>query len=353
MTAADNANLPVVSFIIVVRNAANTISKILDDLLVQDFPKEKIEVLLVEGRSTDNTLEVLQKFTKEHSDLDVKILDNSGKTLSCGWNVALSSANGEIILRVDAHSRMAKDFIGKNVQAILSGEKIVGGATLPTMTMSDNPTPPSLTEVAERSRLGGGAANYRNVGSAGYMDTLAHAAYHRDVFKEVGGYNEHLLRNQDVEIHYRMKKAGYKFFYDPQIRSYYVPRKSIKGLMKQKYENGIWVGLILGISPKCYSLRHFIPGIFVSAIVLGLISGFLISWLPFADLMIVYGIGASFFALKSSEHYKGLKKLKCVALPFVFFLLHTAYGLGTLMGLIRLPFFLNKIKGYKVPRPIK
>lgn len=141
----------------------------------------------------------------------VCVLDNPQKILPCGWNVALSEAQGDVILRVDAHSKIPADFIRQNVICMESGEKIAGGPRISIIDESSNWQCTLL--MAEKSMFGSGIAKYRNANSPQYVNTLAHAAYSREVFERVGGYDERLVRTEDNEIHYRMREAGYKFFF--------------------------------------------------------------------------------------------------------------------------------------------
>lgn len=340
---------PLVSFIVIAHNAARHLPHILSDIFVQDYPIDKIEIILVNSKSTDNTRNMMENFAIEHKELSVKVLDNPGKILSCGWNVALSEANGDIIIRVDAHSSIPFDFISKNVNSILSGENITGGATI---SKGHEGVWLGLLSLAEGSKFGGSAADFRNPGRPRYVDTLAYAAYKRCIFEKVGGYDERLVRNQDNEIHYRMKKAGFTFFFNPAIKSLHVPRSTLYRILKQKYSNGVWIGLIMGIQPCCFGIRHFVPVIFVLALIILLGLGISCIWFPVISLGVLYGITASVFSMEAIFKAQLKIKLLCILLPFVFLSMHMAYGIGTLVGLIKMPFFIRKTRGYVVPHPI-
>ena len=344
-----NSNLPTVSFIIVARNASQHLPQIFSNILAQDYPKDRLEILLIDGRSTDDTRNIMENFAGTHKELNVKVLDNPEKILSCGWNVALAEAKGDIILRVDAHSSIPSDFISRNVEAILSGENIVGGARI---SKTYKGAWPGLLSMAERSKFGSGVADYRTPGPSRYVDTLAHAAYKRSVFKKVGGYDERLVRNQDMEIHYRMKKAGFKFFFDPAIKSFHSPRSTLHGILKQKYNDGFWTGLIMGIQPRCFSVRHFVPVLFVGALAIAFVLGIVWNWLPAIFLTVSYGVCAIVFTIEAL--LKAPLKIKplCFFLPFIFLLMHVTYGIGTLVGLIKMPIFVWRNRSYKVPSPV-
>jgi glycosyltransferase involved in cell wall biosynthesis len=329
-------SLPVVSFIIVARNASQHLPQIFSNILAQDYPSDSLEILLIDGRSTDDTRNIMENFAGAHQEFNVRVLDNPGKILSCGWNVALAEAKGDIILRVDAHSSIPSDFISRNVGAILSGENIVGGATI---SKAHEGTWLGFLSLAEGSKFGSGVADFRNPGPSRYVDTLAHAAYKRSVFEKVGGYDERLVRNQDNEIHYRMKKAGFRFFFDPAIKSFHTPRSTLHGILKQKYGNGFWIGLTMGIQPRCFGVRHFVPALFVGALVVVFVLGIVWNWFPVIFLTASYGICAIVFTIEALLKAPLKIKALCLFLPFIFLLMHILYGVGTLVGLIKMPFF--------------
>ncbi len=371
--------MPLVSFIIIARNASCHLPGILSDLLAQDYPKEKMEVLLIDGCSQDRSRKIMQEFAFTHPGLRVKVLDNRGKILSSGWNVALAEAQGDIILRVDAHSKIPADFIRKNVLSILNGNDIVGGVTV-SQTAGEGLWK-SLLEFAERSKFGSGVADFRNPGPPGYVDTLANAAYRREVFETVGGYDERLVRNQDMEIHRRMKMAGYKLFFNPERISYHELRSSLKDILWKKWDDGKWIGLALGISPRCFGLRHFVPAMFTGALIISFIFGIFgipgitgitgigsimgiwgtwrsgigaiwgIGTLLF--LSAVYSLAAFAFTIEAIVRAPLKIKPLCALLPIIFLLIHLSYGFGTWFGLAKMPLFIWEKGEYPRPWPAR
>lgn len=335
-----------VSFIVVAYNAGSKLENLLKDLEKQDYNHSDIEIILVDSKSSDNTKDVMIEFKKLNRSFSrVSVLDNPKKILPCGWNVALAESTGDIILRVDAHSSLPKDFISKNVKRIEGGEKVVGGHRI--SIIDENNAWQKTLLIAEKSIFGSGIASYRRQETEEYVSTLAHAAYSRETFKKVGGYDERLARTEDNEMHYRMKSAGYKFLLDPAIKSYHHARNSLSKMMKQKYLNGYWIGLTMGISPKCFSIYHFVPLLFVLALIATIIGSFVISSIPLMLLLAVYFIfniiNTIFSTIKEKKHFSYL------LLPIIFFLLHIAYGWGTLYGLIKLPFWIRKNRTFQYP----
>ena len=329
-----------VSFIIVALNASKTLDSLLADLKAQSYDHKKIEFIFVDSLSTDNTKQIIENFKKDQEAefSSIIILDNPKKILPCGWNIALKQAKGDIILRVDAHSHLPSDFIEQNVKHIESGEHITGGPRK-SIIAKNNAWQQTLL-LAETSMFGSGIAKYRNCDTTQYVNTLAHAAYKRDVFEAVGGYDERLARTEDNEIHYRMKQAGFHFLFSSDIKSFHHARSSLSKMLRQKYLNGYWIGLTMGISPHCFSIYHFIPLCFVLALVVSIILGFCVSWIFPAVVVggyVLVNLLMTLFSCLGNKFY-----LSYLCLPVLFFLLHCAYGIGTLWGLLKMPFWKHK-----------
>mgnify|MGYP005754685405 CR=1 FL=1 len=321
-----------ISFIVVAYNAEKVIKDCFNSLNEQNYPHKEIEVLLVDSNSTDNTKKIMNEFKKnfEKDYNRIIILDNPKKTLPCGWNVALKNAKGEAILRVDAHTIYPKDFIMKNVTEI-NGENIVGGKCI-SITKDDTQWEKTLL-IAEESIFGCGIADFRRKNEKKYVSTLAFAMYRKKVFDEVGYYNENLARTEDNEMHYRMKKAGYKFLLSPEIVTYRYTRSTLKDMIKQKYGNGKWIGITIKYCPKCFSIYHFVPLCFVLSIIISLILLLFNFNIPILLILGLYGlfniINLIFIFVKYGFN------IQYLLLPFIFLILHCSYGFGTIVGLIK------------------
>lgn len=348
-----------ISVCVIAYNEEKAIGGILKDILEQDYSHENMELLLVDSASTDSTKSIMQEFAGENRRApdgvrfrSVRLLDNSKRILPCGWNVALAAYEGEAILKVDAHASIPKDFVSKNVAALMRGENIVGGRR-PNIIEEDTDWRRTLL-LAEESMFGAGIAPYRNNPGKCYVKSLFHAAYRRCVFDTVGGFNEQLARTEDNEIHYRMRKAGFCLLFDPDIVSYQHTRSSLPKMLRQKYANGYWIGLTAGVCPACLSIYHFVPFLFVLAVVLS-VPGIIVNALLFPDFLIVgwltammwgmYGLLNLGMSVLSIVCAKGKRGFTCIALPILFLLLHFSYGIGTLVGFIRMPLWLKGIRG--------
>lgn len=331
----------IVSFAVVAYNAEKTLPSLLQDLCAQEYPHEKIEVLLIDSTSSDGTRKVMEAFAAEdHGFKNVLLLDNPGKTLPCGCNVALKNYTGDAIVRLDAHANIDPDFITKNVEILNSGEDISGGQVESVLT-NDTPFQRTLL-LAENSAFCGGIASFRRLTERAYVNTMAFAMYRREVYDKAGLYNENLARTEDNDMSYRIGLAGYKMCCDPVIKTRRVTRPSFKALLRQKYLNGYWIGKTMGIQPKCFSLFHFVPFVFV----LGILFTTVLSCVGFPWL--TYLMWGAYALAAVGAAVLDIRRVKFdwthLLLPFVFLALHVFYGTGTLVGLIELPFWLKKIK---------
>lgn len=318
-----------ISFIVVAYNAAGSLGALLEDLLAQTIPHEQIEALLVDSASTDATRAIMLDFAKA-TPFEVKVLDNPKRWLASGINVALAAATGDAIIRLDAHARIPKNFLENNLRALARGEDIVGGCVLggaPSGAWE------SVLRTVDTSRFCGGAAPFRNGGEARYVDTLAYALYRREVYDKVGLYDERLRRTEDNDMHYRMRRAGYRFYFSPTIRSYHAARSTLRGQLRQKWGNGYWIGRTMRIQPRCFAPRHLIPALFVLALLFGLLLLPFSVW-PLLLLLSAYLACDLVFAVRGALSQESGRLLALLTLPFLFPAVHVVYGVGTLAGLL-------------------
>lgn len=329
-----------VSLCVIAYNEQGWVEDLLSDIVAQSYDRKLIEVLLIDGGSTDNTKGIFENFAKENEDkfYRIKILDNPKKIQPCGWNVAIKNYSGDAMIRVDAHGRIPADFVASNVAVLEAGEDICGGYR-PTINKNGSKWQETLL-LAENSMFGSSIAPYRRSAEKTYVKSLFHGAYRRKVFDKVGLFNEKLQRTEDNEMHYRMREAGFKFCYDSSITSNQYIRSSLKKMLKQKYGNGYWIGVTSKICPKCLSLYHFVPFAFVVAIVLTTLGSLIIkmNWIYFLTGLMwsMYGILAVLMAIMGVIGAdKKARSLYNLFLPVLFLALHVSYGVGTVMGLCK------------------
>ena len=299
-------------------------------------------MVFVDSMSTDDTKEKMEKFRDaDYGFWNVSVVQCVKRNQATSWNAALMTAKGDIIIRVDAHARIPRNFVSRNVYNIKQGENVVGGGR-PNITSNVSSWKLTLL-AAEDSLFGSSVASYRRpLAQKEYLDSLFHAAYRREVIAKVGGFNENLGRTEDNEFHYRIRMAGYKMCCCPDIISYQHSRNDLHGMIRQKYSNGRWIGLTLSECPGCLSYFHFAPFLFVMALLGCSVLAFLGLPLFLYILLIIYGM----FDIVNAVGCCTMKNVQpqFVFLPFIFPLLHVAYGIGTIVGLIQIPSWRKKIK---------
>lgn len=330
---------------VIAYNEKNKLGLLLKDICAQTYDHKKIEVILVDSDSSDNTKVIMETFKKNNIQdfYDIKVLSNPKRTQPCGWNVVLSNYQGDAVVRIDAHASIPTNFIEKNVETLESGEDICGGFR-PNIIDETTPWKETLLLV-ETSMFGSSIAPYRRQQGKTYVNSLFHGCYRRKVFDTIGLFNEDLVRTEDNEIHYRMNKAGFKMCFNPEIISYQHTRSNLKSMIKQKYGNGKWIGRTLSVSPFCLSYYHFAPFLFVGAlVVLGALAlcGFP---LMFEILVLLY----SMFDFVNTVSCFTMREIQpqFFLLPFLFPLLHLAYGLGTVVGIATIPLWKKELKTKK------
>lgn len=330
-----------VSLCVIAFNEENFLEGLFEDIKSQTYAHNGIELILVNNGSDDKTKEIMNHFAENNDFYAVKVIDREKSNQATGWNTALLNVSGDIIIKVDAHAKIPSDFVQASVNGINSGEAVCGGGR-PNIPVKDKPWDNTLL-LAEECMFGGGFAKYRNIQqSKQYINSIYHGAYKAEVFAKVGGFNEALGRTEDNEFHHRITQAGYKICCMPDIISYQYIRASLSKMINQKFSNGYWIGLTLKKYPKCLSLFHFVPMVFVLALLVCTafaILGF--SWflLALAIMYLLFDIYITTNAFKSEK--------RCAyfaVLPLIFPALHIAYGVGTIFGIIHLPIRKDNLK---------
>lgn len=329
-----------VSVGIVAYNEEKNLPKILEDVVKQTYPHDQMEVVLVDSRSEDGTRDLMKKFAGEHEEefFNIQVVDNTKRRQSCGWNCAIQAFTTEALIRVDAHSSIPPEFVTRNVEALEEGEMVTGGVR-PNIVEEDSPWQQVLL-TAESSMFGSSAAGFRREGKKAYVKSFFHGAYRREVFEKAGVFREDLGRTEDNEFHYRLRQNGFRLCMVPGIISYQMIRPKLGKMCRQKCANGYWIGLTVGVCPGCLSLYHFVPFAFVC----GILFTSLLAWLSYPLLAVLMwsmywlmAVGMAVLAIRGQKKYLGH-----LLLPVLFFFLHVSYGVGTLAGLVKMPFWRRK-----------
>lgn len=325
------------SIVIPCRNEARYIRACLDSVMSNDLPHEDFEVLVADGMSTDGTREVLAEYTARFP--SVQILDNPTGTTPCALNIAIRRAAAPVIIRIDAHSTIERDYFRRCLQALEeSGADNVGGV------MHAHPSTRSrwssaITAVLSH-RFGVGNATFRtHTGGPRWVDTVHGGCYPREVFSRIGFFNEQLRRGQDMEFNRRLTAAGGRIWLDPRIVTHYYARTDLRSFCGHNWTNGVWA-----IYPFVYSnvvpvsVRHLVPLAFASSLVVTAAAA--LFWRPaallFAAIAVAYLSVALAVSIRTAVRLR--EAALAVLMPVTFFLLHALYGFGSLYAILRLMF---------------
>ncbi len=327
--AAGTSGLPFVSVIIPVRNESEFVEASLSSVVRQDYPHDRLEIWVADGASTDGTVEIVERIASE-VDIPVKVLPNPKKVAPAALNLAISRSRGDIIVRVDGHCQIEPDYVTECVKYLVEGRADgVGG---PIETIGEGGVAGAIA-MAMSSGFGVGGSAFRTVKDREmYTDTVAFPAYTRKIIELAGPFNEELVRNQDDEYNYRIRKLGGRILLSPKIRSRYYSRSTFRSLWRQYYQYGYWKVRVLQLHPAQMSIRQFVPFGFVLTV--GGLS--LLSLVSVAGQWLLGAVIATYLAaniIAVLVTVRGLFKL-APYLAFSFLILHVSYGLGSIAGLI-------------------
>lgn len=317
-----------VSVIMPVYNEARYIKRCIDSLLQQDYPQENMEWIFVDGMSSDNTKEIIRQYQMKYTDL-IRVFDNEKKIVPCAMNIGIKNAEGKYIIRLDAHADYAEDYISKCVHYLdtMDADNVGGLAETKSSGFVGNTIAMMLS-----SKFGVGNSQFRTNGKSGYVDTVPFGAFRKEVFDKWGGYDERLVRNQDIELNYRIRKNGGKVYLSSDIHLSYYCRDTLRGVSKLALTDGKWNIITMNLCPGSMGIRHFVPLCFVlSLIMLPLIAIFVCKyiWILFMIEILLYLLCDIIFSAVAA---KGIKPFMLLLVLFPVF--HISYGVGSLKGIV-------------------
>ena len=320
-----------VSVIIPVRNEEKYIAGCMESIVSQTYSKACMEILLVDGLSDDGTRQIIKSYVDKYP--YIRILDNDKRIPPTALNIGIRASKGDIIVRMDAHTKYDRDYITNCVEVLRQVVADNVGGPIVTMPGDDTVVARAIA-VATSNSFGVGNSKFRTSQKAQYVDTVPFGAFRKQVFDRVGLFNERLIRNQDIELNARIRKAGGKIYLDPRIRSYYYNRTTLKSLWIQNFRNGMWNIFTHAVSGNPLSMRHYIPLFFVLCLIGGTCSLF---FSPFGLFFLGPVILSHLFASLFFSVRLGLKHGRRLIVPLVavFFTLHFSYGYGSFWGLLK------------------
>ena len=325
--------LPKVSIIVPCYNEQSTIRLLLDALHQQTYPRANMEVIIADGISKDGTRNAIESFQKEFPDLNVRVVDNSNRSISSGLNRAIEVSRGEIILRLDAHSKPYPDYVANSVSAHGEGRGENVGGVWEIRPGSDTWIANSIA-VAAAHPLGVGDALYRHTKQAAEVDTVPFGSFRRALIEQIGFFDESLLTNEDYEFNARVRKSGGKIWLDPSIRSIYFARSTFRELIQQYWRYGFWKWRMLSRYPDTLRWRQALPPLFV----LSLISLIVLSiFIPFTRILLAGELVIYLSIMVLAGLYAALRQHKAyliLGLPLAIPAMHLAWGSGFLWSIL-------------------
>jgi GT2 family glycosyltransferase len=329
-----------VSVVVPCRNEIRNIRAFLDSVLCQELGGIEMEVLIADGMSEDGTWLVLDEFERKFA--AIRVLDNPEKIASTALNRAIREARGEIIIRMDAHTTYATDYVRSCVEVLLeTNAENVGG---PALTRADGYIAQAIA-FGFHTPFATGGAKFRDPRYKGPADTVMYGCWRKSTLERIGLFDEKLVRGQDHELNARILSCGGRLWQSPKITYWYRPRASLSGLFRQYFQYGFWKVAVVRKHGRLASWRNLVPGSCLLAGVILLLCAaaaslggltwwrdlFLVDWFTLAASYFIASLATAFRVAKR----QGWSFLPC--LPVVFAVYHFSYALGFVLALLYRP----------------
>ena len=288
----------------------------------------QFEILIADGGSTDGTLEIISNIILKNP--NVHLIKNSQKIVSSGFNLALNKVNGEIVIRVDGHCKIEQNYIEKCYNLLKETDADIVGGVIQTISSG---LIGNAISIARSSPFGVGGVKFRRIDldKGSYVDTLAFGAHRRELFVDIGSYDEEMVCNQDDEFNNRVLQAEKKIWMDPTIRTKYYARSSYFKLFKQYFNYGFYKVRGIQKRKRLFSIRHLAPSTFLISLIGTSIFGYFLH-LPCISFSVIF----LYLIVNFISSIIVSQKVFQIPLIFLsFWILHLGYGLGFIWGLIR------------------
>ncbi|MBA7645906.1 hypothetical protein ES703_53666 [subsurface metagenome] len=326
---SDRNIYPRVSVVVPMYNEVNHIEACLRSILSQNYPADKLEIQVVDGDSTDGSVQLVQERFIE-AGAPVLLNRNLERKTSLSLNIGLKASTGQVIIILGAHAEMQPNFIALNVDNLRKENVYCCGGTL----LNVGETPVQISIGAAMSHpFAMATAPHRYSQKPGYVKTAVFGAYRQEVFEEIGFFEEEGVISEDAELNWRIIQAGHKIFYDPRIKSLYHPRRTYRSLIRQMFTYGRLRVQMFRKHFEGLSLLHFVPPIFVLLLLVMAIGAVFSNWARFllAGVVLVYtGLALGF----SVAAWRSQQKAHPAGITWAFITLHLSWGMGFLIGLL-------------------
>ncbi len=323
--------MPSATVIVPCRNEAGFIGPFLADLREQARQVPGLEFIIADGMSDDDTRRLIAEQVSQLPGL--RVIDNPRRHVSTGLNEAIRLAHGEFIIRMDVHTRYAPDYCRQCLEVALeTGADNVGGAA---RTEASGYVARTIA-AAYSSPFAVGGARFHFEDYEGEVDTVTYGCWKRTTLLEIGGFDENLVRNQDDELNFRLRRAGKRIWQSRRIRSWYRPRGNFRLLWRQYFQYGYWKVAVIRKHGAAASWRHYVPAAFVASGLVGLLGA--LFWSTMLFLFMLWVTLYATFVVTGSIVIAGRRGWTLLPLlPVALVCFHWGYGLGFLAGLLSRP----------------
>lgn len=327
MDALATTDLPVVSIVIAARNEASSIERCIDALRQQDYPPTRLEILVADGRSADDTRTIVNRIASV--DPRVRLVDNPTRTTPAAFNAGLQLATGSVLGIMSGHAEASPDYVIRSVAALRdTAAWAVGGRIV---REASTPSQEAIARVTS-SPFGVGDSKHNYADEPGFVETVFPGMWPRATLTRVGIFDTELQRNQDDDLSFRIREAGGTIWYDPAIRVRYQPRGTLRALFRQYRQYGSWKVRVYQKHPRAVRPRQLVPAVWVGTLVGGTLLGFLtpIAWVAASAAAVSY-MGL----MLAASHRMAGGDVGRARLVVTFLALHAGYGIGMWMGAVR------------------
>jgi glycosyltransferase involved in cell wall biosynthesis len=322
-----------ISLIIPCYNEQASIGLLLDAIRGQTCQLDEIEIIIADGMSDDGTRDAIQDYASQHPELSIRLIDNPQRVIPAALNAAIEAAEGNVIIRLDAHSAPEPDYVDRCLAVLEETGAANAGGVWEIQPGAETWIARAIAAAASHP-LGAGDARYRISGEPGPVDTVPFGAFLRDWLEKVGPFNEELLTNEDYEYNVRIRAAGGVVWFDPSICSIYFARPDLRALARQYWRYGFWKLRMLRLYPGTLRWRQALPPIFVlSTVILAALA------FPFslARLLLAVQLGAYFILTTIAGLLESIRRKDMgliLGFPLAIWIMHFSWGAGFLWSVI-------------------
>lgn len=322
-----------VSIICPVYNEEKFIERCIKSIVQQDYPQDSLEMLFIDGRSTDRTRAIIEELQRKYS--NIRLLDNAMKVVPYALNKGIKESTGDVVMRIDGHCSYPRNYVSELVKQLYELDADNVGGVWNTMPAKDTAVCHAVA-LASSHRFGvGGSMHKIGAKEIEEADTVPFGCYRREVFEKIGMFDTDLIRNQDDEFNGRLINRGGKIFLIPHVVIDYTARDSFAKMRKMYYQYGLFKPLVNKKLGAPATTRQFFPLLFVVGLVVGgMLSVFfpIIRCIYLAVLAIYFLIGLMFGCKEAVSRHKPALAL---LLPYTFLNIHICYGIGYLQGIFK------------------